>query len=752
MGRQKCNAAIASLGIIALAACGDTTPSPRPPSVSQAQRTDTQSERTQTLRTRKDDTVDVISGVKIADPYRWLEDGESAEVKTWTDKQNAVTRAYLDAIPGRDALTAEVTSLLHIGAVTAPAVRSKNGKTRYFHTKREGAQNQPTLYVRDGGSGKTAGVDRALIDVSALSADGTTALDWWMPSHEGDLVAWGRSENGSEDSTLMIRDVVTGKDLQDKIPYARHASVAWLPGGKEFYYSRYPAPGSVPEGDEKYFCKIFHHVMGKDPLEDEMVFGGGRDKTDIPQVMISPNGRWLVIRVHEGWDKSEVFMRDLALKTKDAKKWMEVAVNSPAIFDPIPRDDRMYMRTNDGASKYHLFAIDYKTPDRTHWNEILQERADVLDDVNVIGKSIVLTYLQNASTKIERISLDGKPQGSLELPGIGTGVVSGPEEGNEAFVDYYSFVTPPEVLRFDLKTGKSETWDRVGEGFSAADVKVQMIFATSKDGTKIPMFVVAKAGVQFDGNNPTMLWGYGGFNVNQTPAFSSRALVTVKRGGVWVTAVLRGGGEFGEAWHRAGMLEQKQNVFDDFEACARELIAQKITRPEKLGIIGGSNGGLLIAAAVTQHPELYRVGLSLVPLTDMVRYPKFRIAKLWVPEYGDPEKPEDLKWLYAYSPYHHVKDGVHYPSMLFTSAESDSRVDPMHARKMFARMDQAQHANDGAPSQPQSNLPNSLGDHPILLRLESKAGHGAGKPTSKVVEEVVDEMSFAFHELGVPLQ
>ncbi|MEO8877299.1 MAG: prolyl oligopeptidase family serine peptidase, partial [Polyangiaceae bacterium] len=337
--------------------------------------------------------------------------------------------------------------------------------------------------------------------------------------------------------------------------------------------------------------------------------------------------------------------------------------------------------------------------------------------------------------------------GSLELPGIGTAMVSGPVDGEEVFVDYYSFVTPPEVIRFDLKTGKSESWDRVGESFRAPDIKVTMLTATSKDGTKIPMFVVAKDGLNRNGENPTMLWGYGGFNVNQTPAFSSRALLTARRGGVWVTAVLRGGGEFGEAWHRAGMLENKQNVFDDYIACAQELIAQKITRPEKLGIIGGSNGGLLVAAAVTQHPELFRVGLSLVPLTDMIRYPKFRIAKLWVPEYGDPEKPEDLKWLYAYSPYHHVKDGVKYPSMLFTTAESDSRVDPMHARKMMARMDEAQHANDNT-----ANGAASSKGRPILLRVESKAGHGAGKPTSKLVEEVTDEMSFAFHELGLTPQ
>lgn len=729
--------------LLALSACGDATPSPQTAAPTSIRKPESVSERKIPLRTRKDETVDVIGGVHVADPYRWLEDGESAEVKAWTDKQNETTRAYLDAIAGRDALAAEVTELLHIGYVTAPVVQSKNGKSRYFHTKREGAQNQPTLYVRD----KSSGADRVLIDVSALSADGTTALDWWYPSKEGDLVAWGKSESGSEDSTLMVREVATGKELQDKIPYARHASVAWLPGGKEFYYSRYPAPGSVPAGDEKYFCKIYRHVIGKDPLEDELVFGGGRDKTDVPQVLISPNGRWLVVRVHQGWDRSEVFLRDLSVKVPAGKgpaKWTEVAVNTESVFDPIPRDDRLYIRSNDGASKYHLFSVDYKASDRTHWNEIIQEGADVLDDVNIVGKQILATYLQNASTKIQRLSLDGKPLGTLELPGIGTAVVSGPVEGEEAFVDYYSFVTPPEVIRFDLKTGKSEPWDKVGESFRAPDIKVQMLTATSKDGTKIPMFVIAKDGLNRDGENPTMLWGYGGFNVNQTPAFSSRALLTARRGGVWVTAVLRGGGEFGEAWHRAGMLESKQNVFDDYVACAQELIAQKITKPEKLGLIGGSNGGLLVAAAVTQHPELFRVGLSLVPLTDMIRYPKFRIAKLWVPEYGDPDKAEDFKWLYAYSPLHHVRDGVRYPSMLFTSAESDSRVDPMHARKMMARMDEAQHANDATPNQPT--------DHPILLRLESKAGHGAGKPTSKLVEEVTDEMSFAFHELGLPLR
>jgi prolyl oligopeptidase len=431
-------------------------------------------------------------------------------------------------------------------------------------------------------------------------------------------------------------------------------------------------------------------------------------------------------------------------KKPDAKgdrKWTEIAVGMDAIFDPIPRDDRLWMLTNDGAPKYRFFSLDYPAPDRTHWKEVLVEGKDVLTDVTVVGSELVATYLHEASTRIERFTLEGKSKGEIPLPAIGTASVSAPQDGDEVFIDFASYVTPYQVTRYELKTGKTNLWDRVGAEFSAQSgaegVKVSLLYATSKDGTKIPMFVVAKDNLPKDGNNPTILWGYGGFNVNQTPAFSSRALLTVKHGGVWVSAILRGGGEFGEDWHKAGMLAKKQNVFDDYIACAEELIAQKITSPAKLGIMGGSNGGLLVAAAVTQRPELFRVGASLVPLTDMLRYHRFRIAKLWIPEYGDPEKPEDFKTLFAYSPYHHVKAGTKYPSMLFTSAESDSRVDPMHARKMAARM---QEVGDAL---------GTTKERPVLLRIESKAGHGAGKPTSKLIDEIADELSFLFHELGV---
>jgi len=728
-----------------LLACSCGEPTSPPPATPPARVAATATpERTSSVRTRKLDLVETIHGTQVPDPYRWLEDSDAPDVKAWTDEQNAATRKALDGIPGRDALRAQIADLLHIGYVNAPAITTvKPGLRRYFHTKREGDQNQPTLYVRDQAVGAQAkapasGEDRVLIDASALSTDGTTALDWWYPSWDGTKVAWGASESGSEESTLRIRDVATGTDAPDRIAHTRHSSVAWHPNGKEFYYTRYPEPGSVAPGDEKYFSKIYHHVIGADPKTDALVFGEGREKTDVPQVVISPNGRWLVARVHEGWQKSEVYLMDLSLGAK--AKWVEVAVKTDALFDPILRNDRLYMMTNDGAPRYRLFAVDYKAPDRTHWKEILPEGPDVLTDVAVTGDSIVGGYLHDASTRLEIFTKDGKSKGPIPLPSVGTASVSGALDGGEIFVDFGSYVTPAQVVRHEIKKDGTASagalWDQVGAKFAAQGIQVSLLHATSKDGTKVPMFVVAKDGMARDGKNPVVLWGYGGFNVNQTPAFSARALLTVQRGGVWVTAVLRGGGEFGEEWHRAGMLAKKQNVFDDYIACAEELIRQKITSPDRLGIMGGSNGGLLTAVAVTQRPELFRVALSLVPLTDMVRYPRFRIAKLWVPEYGDPENPEQFKTLFAYSPYHHVKDGARYPAMLFTSAESDSRVDPMHARKMTARMQAAQGA----------------ADRPILLRLESKAGHGAGKPTSKLVDELADELSFLYKELGMSLE
>jgi len=687
---------------------------------------------------KKSDVSEVLHGVTVADPYRWLEDGDSEAVKTFTTEQNEAMRRVIQGIEGRQGLADRVRALLQVGFVGVPTVRTgPKGVRRYFHTKREGAQNQPVLYVREG----VAGNDRALIDAQTLSSDGTTALDWWYPSEDGALIAWGKSENGSEESSLHVRDVATGADLSDKIPHTRHASVAWTPDRKGFYYSRYPEPGSVPKGDEKYGRKIFFHKLGDDPKLDALVWGESKDKTDTPSAVLSPDGRYLVVRVHQGWDKSEIFLKDL--KKGPEAPFVTVASGSRALFEPIVRNDRLYIQTNDGAPRYELYAVSYDKLERKAWKKVIPEGADVLDHVLVTDTGIVAAFMHEASTRIERFSKDGKSLGGIALPQIGSAGISAPDQGDELFVGFTSYVVPYEVLRADLKDANTKvpgakttalkSWDHLNSGFSSADIEVSQMFATSKDGTRVPMFVIAKKGLARTGKNPTVLYGYGGFNVNQTPAFSARALATVEHGGVWVSAILRGGGEFGEAWHRAGMLEKKQNVFDDFIACAETLIAEKITNPDHLGIAGGSNGGLLVSVAITQRPELFRAGLSLVPLTDMLRYHLFRIGRLWVPEYGSAEDEKAFGWLYAYSPYHRVKDGVRYPAMLYTTAESDSRVDPLHARKMAARLQEAQ------------------GDktRPILLRVETKAGHGAGKPVSKLTDELADELAFLFRELGL---
>lgn len=713
-----------------LAACGSPPPVVVPPLTTARPAGEGELDGSGSM-TRKTDLVETLHGVRVADPYRWLEDGESSEVRAWTEKQNLHTRQIIGAIGGREALKNETKDLLQVGSVGGPTIRTTKTGTRYFHTKREGTQNQPSLLVRDGAGGK----DHALIDVSTLSEDGTTALDWWYPSWDGAFVAWGKSESGSEESVLHVRDVATGKDLPDRIDRTRHASVAWLPDGKAFYYSKHPEPGAVPRGDEKYYAKIFHHVVGQDPKQDKLVFGDGRDKTDVPIVTISPNGRWLVVRVHMGWDKSEIYLKDLAKEAKgETAPWIEVATKKQAIFEPVVRSERLYLQTNDEAPRYELWAVDYENPDRAHWKKLIAQGPDVLDDVAVGKNEIVATFMHDAATRVERYGLDGKSRGAVALPGIGSAGVYTAHDVDEAFVSFASYVSPPQIFRMDMRQGPAlQPWDRVGAKFQASDVTVERLYATSKDGTKVPMFMIAKRGLKRDGQNPTILYGYGGFNVNQTPSFSARALASVNRGAVWVTAILRGGGELGEEWHRAGMLEKKQNVFDDFVACAEHLVKEKVTSAERLGIIGGSNGGLLVAAAVTQRPELFRVGLSLVPLTDMVRYHRFRIAKLWIPEYGDPEKASDFPFLYAYSPYHQVKPGARYPAMLFTTAESDTRVDPMHARKMTARLQEVQ----TDPSRP------------VLVRIETKAGHGAGKPVSKLAEELTDELSFLLHHLGV---
>ncbi len=687
--------------------------------------------------TRADAIVETIHGVPVADPYRWLEKADTPEVKAWTDAQNAFMRKALDAYPGRKALEARLWQLYETGSLGIPEVRG-GGARRYFYLRRDGKQNQPVLYVRDG----VEGADRALVDVNALTTDGTRALDWWFPSDDGKRVAYGVSPDGDEKSTLRVHDVATGQDLPDTITRTRACSLAWRPDGKGFYYTRYPARGVFPPGEEEYHRSVYYHALGTDPEKDAKVFGAGRDLKDWPSVKLSSDGRWLAIEVGQGWAKSEVYVIDTRAGGKGAPKAIPIVEGKNALFNVIDVvGDRLYLHTNEGAPRYRLYTVDLRKPgtDRAAWREVIPQSDDILENVTLSAGRIAALYLKDASSRVRLFAADGKPIRELPLPGIGTvSGLHGRWESPELFHDFVSFLTPTAIHRHDLGaaggsgSGAGVVWRRLAAPVDAAAYEVQQQRFSSRDGTSVPLFLVHKKGLPRDGKNPTLLYGYGGFNISLTPAFATALIPFLEKGGVYAVANLRGGAEYGETWHQAGMLSRKQNTFDDFVAAAQHLITTKVTSRERLAVSGRSNGGLLIGAAVTQRPDLFRAAVCGVPLLDMIRYHKFRIAQLWIPEYGSADDPEQFKWLYAYSPYHRVKDGGEYPAMLIFTAESDSRVDPMHARKMTARLQAA-----------------TASRRPVLLRLETKAGHGAGKPLAKVIAQVADEWSFLLTELGV---
>lgn len=678
---------------------------------------------------RVDDVVDDHFGTKVHDPYRWLEDADSPETVAFVKAENALTRRTLDAVPGRDAIHERLAELLAIGTTSPPAIRGGKGTPRrYFHIARSGEQDQPVLYVREG----VRGTPRALVDPNVLSKDGTTAMDWWYPSPDGKLLAYGLSSAGTEESTLYVKDCATGKELTDRIPDTRFASLAWLPDNRGFYYTRQPHKGTVPAGDERYYRKVYFHKLGDDPARDELVFGDGRKKTDSPGVALSPDGRWLVLHVHESWSKAEVYLVDLHSKDR---KVTPIAEGKEALYDVIPRNDALYVHTNEGAPRFAVYKVaPADAADRTKWRPVIPESPDdVLTDLSVIGNHIYTIYLHDVASKVERFTTDGKHDQSVALPGLGTTTwVSGPIDGGEIFYDFTSFGTPPTVFRRDEQKFVEELWDRVEAPFDPSTFEVRQERAPSRDGTLVPYFVVTKKGTQDDGTRPALIHAYGGFNISLRPELRRSSLFFVERGGAVVVANLRGGGEFGEKWHEGGMREHKQNVYDDLYGVAVHLSARKIAAGDRIAVWGGSNGGLLTSVAVTQQPALFRAVISAVPLTDMVRFPRFLIAELWTGEYGDPKKADEFEWLYAYSPYHHVVDGRSYPPTLLMTADGDTRVDPSHARKMAARLQAAQG-----------------GDAPILLRVDEKAGHGAGKPVSKQVEELTDAFAFLVKELSM---
>ena len=667
------------------------------------------------------DLVETLHGEEIADPYRWLEDGDSPETRIWTERQNAATEAYLAAIPMRERIRQRLGELLSIGVLGVPM--PKQG--RYFYLRREGGQNQPVLYWRQ----DVGGADRVAVDPNALNPAGTTALDWFYPSDDGRLLAYGLSENGSEESVLHLLEVDTSRKLTDRIQRMRAASLAWLPDASGFYYTRYPASGEVPPTEEQYHRSIYFHKLGDDPADDPLILKPA-EKEHWPGVSLSPDGRWLVVSVARTFDETDLYVQDL----RSGAGLVAVARNLPASFEGEIAHGRLFLRTNLDAPTYRLYVVDPERPGRENWREIVPARTDaVLESVALTAERLALGYLERASSRLRITDLDGSLVQEVSLPSLGSLFGVGAEwNGSELFYGFSSYTLPPSVYRVDLKTSASSLWKQVEAEVDPGKYEVGQVTFASRDGTPISMFVVHRTGLAMDGNNPTYLTGYGGFNISMTPAFSRSLLLWLENGGVAAIPNIRGGGEYGESWHQAGILANKQNSFDDFIAAAEWLIQQGYTGPEHLAAAGGSNGGLLMGAVITQRPDLFRAVLVQVPLLDMLRYHRFLIARLWIPEYGSADDPEQFRWLRAYSPYHHVKRGVAYPAVLLATAESDTRVDPMHARKMAARLQAATSAQ-----------------RPVLLRLEARAGHGAGKPLSKVLEELTDSWTFVFSELGV---
>jgi len=670
----------------------------------------------------REEVVDAWHGDRVADPYRWLE-GSSDRIRTWTDAQNQRTRAVLDGVPARAAFASRLRELLSVGLLTTPRPHGK----WIFHTRREGSQKQAVLYVREGVSGK----DRALVDPNTMDAQGLVTLDWYYPSADGNLVAYGLSHGGDELSTLHAIATRSTTDCGEAIPFTQRSSVAWA-DNEGFFYTVHPEPGSVPPGDEHYHRRVRFHRVGDEPSRDELVFGEGRPKEDILVIQTSPDGRWLLAMAFRGWAQSDLFLLD---RRDGAKKWRTVIAGEAGLTTGLLTNDSVWLRTNVGAPNYTIVRAPLSSPERASWKTVVPETEQSIELFDVSRDSVAVVRLESATSRISLWSHDGKHQRDVPLPGLGTvpGISADPTGDLIAFT-FESFTSPPAAYVIDGDAVRELVKLTPPPRLDPDDFDVEQTTYASKDGTTVTMFLVHRKDVIANGDVPTILSGYGGFNISRTPQYFPGVAAWVEAGGLFALPNLRGGGEYGERWHRDGMLERKQNVFDDFHAAAEALVAQGWTKVRRLGVSGGSNGGLLTGAALTQRPELFGAVFCAVPLLDMLRYQNFLIARFWIAEYGSAEDPAQYRWLRAYSPYHHVRDGVRYPAVLFTTAEGDSRVDPMHARKMAALM-QAVTAEDP--------------DAVVLLRVERDAGHGVGKPLDKQVEDLADQYSFFSWRLGL---
>ena len=676
------------------------------------------------------DQVDEYHGVKVADPYRWLEDPDSEESRAWIEAQNQVTFGYLEQIGVRDRIKNRLTELWDYEKYSTPFRRGD----RYFYFKNDGLQNQSVLYTLP----NLEAEPRELLDPNRLSSDGTIALAGLALSEDAKLLAYGLSTSGSDWQEWKVRDVESGEDLTDHVGWVKFSGAAWTHDGKGFFYSRFDQPHeSTKLEDTNYFQKLYYHRIGTPQSEDVLIYDRPDQKEWMFGASVTDDGRYLIIDVSQSTDRRNlVFYKDL---TDPNSKIVELIPTFAASFGLIDSEGTTFwFQTDYEAPKGRVVAIDIaqSTEDwRSRLQPVIPEAEETLEDVSLFGNCFLATYLKDAHTQVKLFDLTGAPAGEVALPGVGSaGGFGGKRTDTETFYSFTSFTTPTTIYRYDLTTGESSLFRQPQVDFNPADYETKQVFYTSRDGTPVPMFITHKKGLTLDGSNPTYLYGYGGFAIPITPAFSPSNLVWMELGGVYAVANLRGGGEYGEKWHQAGTKLNKQNVFDDFIAAAEWLIAAGYTSPQKLAIGGGSNGGLLVGACMTQRPDLFAAALPAVGVLDMLRFHLFTIGWAWCSDYGSPDNPEEFQALYAYSPLHNLKPGTAYPATLIITADHDDRVVPAHSFKFAAAL-QAAHQ----------------GDAPVLIRIETKAGHGAGKPTAKVIEEASDRWGFLVKVLGVAL-
>jgi len=672
---------------------------------------------------KKVDQIDDYHGVKVADPYRWLENLDSAETRAWVEAENKLTFDFLNAIPVRAQIKERLTKLWNYEKFGVPF---KEGD-RYFYSRNSGLQNQSVLYTVNA----LDAAPKEVLDPNTLSSDGTVAVSGMQVSRDGKLLAYSLSASGSDWQEWKVRDVESGKDLSDDLQWVKFSSVSWTKDGSGFFYSRYDQPDSDSLKQTNYFQKVYFHKIGASQADDILVYERPDQKDWLFGGSVTEDGRYLLITIFQGTDtRNRVYYKDLTAKDGPVIKLLD---EFDAAYSFVGNDEtKFWFQTDSKSPRGKIVEIDVTKAQRSNWKELIPETKEALQTVSLVNHQFVLNYLKDAYTQVRVFDTTGKFVREVEFPGIGSAEgFGGKSTDKETFYSFTGFTTPTTIYRYDLTTGKSSVFREPKVEFNPADFETKQVFFKSKDGTRVPMFITHKKGIKLDGNNSTYLYGYGGFNISLTPAFSVGNLVWMEMGGVYAQPNLRGGGEYGEDWHQGGMKSKKQNVFDDFIGAAEWLISNKYTSTKKLAIGGGSNGGLLVGAVLTQRPELFGAALPAVGVMDMLRFQEFTIGWAWVSDYGSSADPAEFKTLYAYSPLHNIKAGTAYPPTMITTADHDDRVWPGHSFKFAAALQAAQ-----------------AGPAPILIRIETKAGHGAGKPTTKIIEEIADRWAFLDRTIG----